>query len=79
MRTEIEIRIKIENLKNQMTQLKDEHQKEIAKSKENFNNNTPDQMAAISNFYQRRISILNDRIFALKWVLNENIDETLLS
>lgn len=62
-----------------MNQLKDEHQKEIAQSKENQNKNTPDQMAAISNFYQRRISTLSDKISILAWVLEEGTNETLLS
>ena len=62
-----------------MNQLKEEHRKDIEKSKENWNKNTPDQMAAISNFYQRRISTLSDKISVLNWVIEEIENETLLS
>lgn len=79
MRTETQVKEKIENLTKQMNELKNEHQTEINKLKQNFTKNTPDHMAAISNFYQRRISVISDKISILMWVIEKNQNEQLLS
>jgi len=73
------VREKIENLTQQMDKLKNEHHIEITKLKENFTKNTPDHMAAVSNFYQRRISAISEKISILMWVIEENENEQLLS
>jgi hypothetical protein len=62
-----------------MDKLKNEHHTEITKLKENFTKNIPDHMAAVSNFYQRRISAISEKISILMWVIEENENEQLLS
>lgn len=71
MKTESQVREKIDSLQKQMSYLQEEHHKEIEEAKVKFKRETPSHMAAISNFYQKRISSLNDKILILKWVIDE--------
>ncbi len=75
MRTEIQIRDKVQLLQEQVEQLKGEHGtmvNEVAKKGADHN-------AAISHFYQRRISTITDKIAMLNWVLGEDSNEQLMT
>ena len=70
MKTPHEIEAKRANLQKEVQDLKRQHDTAIAPD------SPPDQKAAISQFYNRRIQSHSDKISILNWVLNETYMDT---